>query len=273
MFPRFLYQCSLLLCAAYATIVAVMKFMWDFFPQYDNDVYFNIVFLSACVSVVYLITYLINKKRGIKLTYDFVPKFGTKALLFVLCILFVYLIGKSLLVNSYYPFQWEEQSPILLLFQIVLGPIAEEFVFRGIFLKGLLSNSKYPKWLSIVGVSLLFAILHYDILSPAPVLEKFFTFANALLLSLFMSWLFYRTGNLGNVILIHICANAGSVLLQYLFSECHVLMQEYAITLRVAGYGSVIAAVLFVLFLNNWRPVFSFKMNPTDRASKKEISN
>lgn len=40
---------------------------------------------------------------------------------------------------------------------------------------------------SLVGVSLLFAILHYDILSPAPVLEKFFTFANALLLSLFMS--------------------------------------------------------------------------------------
>lgn len=268
MFPRFLYQCSLLLCAAYATIVAVMKFMWDFFPQYDNDVYFNIVFLSACVSVVYLITYLINKKRGIKLTYDFVPEFGTKALLFALCILFVYLIGKSLLVNSYYPFQWEEQSPILLLFPIVLGPIAEEFVFRGIFLKGLLSNSKYPKWLSIVGVSLLFAILHYDILSPAPVLEKFFTFANALLLSLLISWIYYKSMNLGNVILVHVCANTVSLLLQYVISVFNQQMQEYAIALRVVGYGSVIAAVLFVLFLNNWQSGFSFKTNPMNRVCK-----
>jgi membrane protease YdiL (CAAX protease family) len=49
-------------------------------------------------------------------------------------------------------------SPLLILFIVVIGPVIEEFVFRGIVLRRWMARSTL--WRGVIGSSIIFAILH-----------------------------------------------------------------------------------------------------------------
>jgi membrane protease YdiL (CAAX protease family) len=82
-------------------------------------------------------------------------------------------------------FEKATQLPVVATVTIVLlGPVLEELLFRGVILQGLL-RTKRP-WVAIGQSALLFAIIHFN---PAQSL-------NALFIGVLFGWLYYRTRSL-----------------------------------------------------------------------------
>lgn len=88
----------------------------------------------------------------------------------------------------------------MLLTLVILAPIVEEFVFRGVFLTRF--AAKTSMWGGILISSLLFGVLHLD-------------FIGAFLFGIIASLLYLRTGNLLLPILFHMLNNALAALSMY----------------------------------------------------------
>ena len=84
-------------------------------------------------------------------------------------------------------------------FAVVLAPVTEEFIFRGL-LYPFLKQLGWPQ-LAGVGVSLLFALIHFDVA----------TFLPLLLLALVLIWLYEKTDNLLAPITVHALFNASNL--------------------------------------------------------------
>jgi membrane protease YdiL (CAAX protease family) len=83
-------------------------------------------------------------------------------------------------------------------FAVVIAPVAEEFIFRGMLFP-LVKQLGFP-WLAWFGVSFLFAVIHLNL----PTLVPLFVFALAL------TWLYDRTDNLLVPIVAHALFNAAN---------------------------------------------------------------
>jgi membrane protease YdiL (CAAX protease family) len=83
----------------------------------------------------------------------------------------------------------------LAFFAVVLAPVAEEFIFRGV-LFSFVKNLGYPK-IAWIGVSLLFALIHGDVGIFVPL---FF-------LALALTWLYEKTENLLASVVTHALFN------------------------------------------------------------------
>ena len=81
---------------------------------------------------------------------------------------------------------------------LLVAPIGEELLFRGMILRGLLANYGVPK--AILGSSLLFAAVH---LNPWQAVPTFFV-------GVLLAWLFVRTRSLPLCILVHALWNGWS---------------------------------------------------------------
>ena len=97
-------------------------------------------------------------------------------------------------------------------FAVVLAPVAEEFIFRGL-LYPLVKQLGWPR-LGFVGVSLLFALIHFDVA----------TFLPLFVLALALTWLYERTDNLLAPITAHALFNATNLGLLAL-NHLHLLSQ------------------------------------------------
>jgi membrane protease YdiL (CAAX protease family) len=97
------------------------------------------------------------------------------------------------------------ESPIYLAITIIsialIGPIAEEFIFRGMLLHRMMK--KTSMWGGILISSTVFGILHADVIG-------------ATLFGIITSLLFLKTGNLLIPILLHIFNNSIAVLLTFI---------------------------------------------------------
>lgn len=92
----------------------------------------------------------------------------------------------------------------------IFAPIFEEWLCRGMVLRGLLTKVK-PAWAIIIS-ALFFALIH---MNPWQAL-------NAFIIGLVMGFVYYRTGNLYLTMLIHFVNNAFAVILAHIPS-----VQEY----------------------------------------------
>jgi len=88
-----------------------------------------------------------------------------------------------------------------ILFAVVIAPVAEEFVFRGMLFP-LVCQLGRPK-LAWIGVSLLFALIHFDAAIFLPLF----------VLALLLTWLYQRTGCLLASVLVHSLFNAANLVL------------------------------------------------------------
>ena len=84
----------------------------------------------------------------------------------------------------------------LTIFAVGLAPVAEEFIFRGL-LYPFIKQLGWPR-LALVGVSFLFALIHFDVA----------TFLALFLLALTLTWLYEKTDNLLAPIAVHALFNA-----------------------------------------------------------------
>lgn len=79
---------------------------------------------------------------------------------------------------------------------VIVAPILEELIFRGIILGGLLK--KHSPLTAIIVSSILFGLIH---LNP-------WQFISAMMIGVFSGWIYYKTGKLSYSIIIHMVNNA-----------------------------------------------------------------
>ncbi len=91
-------------------------------------------------------------------------------------------------------------SVYFILGTVIVGPIIEEIMFRGIVLKGLLISYNVKK--AIISSALLFGIIHINI-AHFDVIKLI----GPILLGLFVGWIYSKTSNLLLCILIHSFSN------------------------------------------------------------------
>jgi len=116
-----------------------------------------------------------------------------------------------------------DHSPIYwIITAVVMAPILEEIIFRGIVLDGLLKN--YSPVKAIVISSLLFAAIH---LNPWQFVTAFFG-------GLFIGWVYYRTRNLAYAIIIH-AANNFFALAPTFFIDDKVLITGEVTPVEMSG--------------------------------------
>ena len=145
------------------------------------------------------------------------PKFKQALLTavgFIIVVLPIVLLLQGASIHTLEKFGWppEDQAAVKLLsgaksalttvylgvFAIVIAPVAEEFIFRGMLFP-FVKRLGFPK-LAWLGVSFLFALIHLNVPTFAPL----FVFALAL------TWLYEKSGNLLAPITAHALFNAAN---------------------------------------------------------------
>lgn len=126
---------------------------------------------------------------------------------------------------------------------VIIAPVIEELIFRGIIMHGLMRN--YPKWVAIFFSGLLFALFH---LNP-------WQFPATFLLGLLLGWIMIRTRNIFACILGH-AINNGLVLLAITYADrisefSFSLMQKYD-QLKISGFVALLSLIL-IAFLTMYR--------------------
>lgn len=127
--------------------------------------------------------------------------------LMVFCISYIvgelmtYMPGYEAIV-AFYEEVFAGIDPIFMFLGVVLiGPICEEIVFRGIILEGLLKNYSHQK--AVVFSAVIFGLIH---LIPIQVINAFF-------MGIVLGWIYLKTRSLWVCIALHVINNGLSVLL------------------------------------------------------------
>ncbi len=136
---------------------------------------------------------------------------------------------------------------------VILAPVIEEIIFRGIILDGLLK--KYSPQKAIIISSLLFGIVH---LNP-------WQFVAAFLIGIFIGWIYYKTGNLSLAIIIHLINNLlGSISIY--FSDAGVMQEVSTREL----YGTPLITFMVMLACITIATISIILLNNSFSTSKKE---
>ena len=123
-----------------------------------------------------------------------------------------------------------DENLFLLIFAVgIVGPIAEELVFRAGVLKYLCQG--FPKWIAIILSAVVFGIMHAGPIG--------FIYAGGI--GIFMGWLFVATNSVIPSTLFHIVYNMTSILLPSEIKD---------ITLIIIGIISAIISAGLIVFLN-----------------------
>lgn len=133
------------------------------------------------------------------------------------------------------------QSPLYILSAILIGPIVEEFIFRGVFLNGLLK--RYSAWFSIISISLFFGLLHFDysmVQLQQDISIQVVNFTQAFILGIILGFVFWKTGSITPPILLHFLANFITLIVLDNFS-----VQSIAIQYTIGAFAFVLATFAF----------------------------
>ncbi len=123
---------------------------------------------------------------------------------------------------------------VSLLCTAVFAPFFEEWLFRGIVLRGLLGKIK-PFWAILIS-SLVFGLFHLNLWQAIP----------ATLMGLLLGYVYWRTGSLKLTMLMHCANNTLSVLLMHLHgTDANDTM--YDLIPNKFLYGGLIAAAAVLL--------------------------
>lgn len=147
----------------------------------------------------------------------------------------------------------------MLLTLVILAPIVEEFVFRGVFLTRF--AAKTSMWGGILISSLLFGVLHLD-------------FVGAFLFGIIASLLYLRTGNLLLPILLHMLNNALAALSIYVPIDEFFAIDWFIVTtaadIEAKAFANIIIMIISAL-LTAWI-IYRLAKGLKNQADKREIT-
>ena len=101
-------------------------------------------------------------------------------------------------------------SPSAIIATCIIAPLAEEFLFRGCFLKAFLT--RYKVWTSILVSALLFGVFHIN-----PIQIPYCIF-----IGIVLGWLYYKTSSIWLCVIAHMINNSLCFIALYLSSTGHV---------------------------------------------------
>ncbi|MCF8335157.1 MAG: CPBP family intramembrane metalloprotease [Bacteroidales bacterium] len=135
---------------------------------------------------------------------------------------------------------------------VIVAPVLEELIFRGIIQEGFLKN--YSPLKAIIWTNLLFGFAH---LNP-------WQFIGAFFMGVFISWVYYKTRNLALPVFIHFINNLGSYLFLYFTDKPVIEASLKDIYNDASGYYTLIIAcvVLLGLFFMFSGRIFPIKTLP-----------
>jgi len=144
----------------------------------------------------------------------------------------------------------------------IMAPLFEEFLCRGIILRGMLENNMAP-WKAIVWSSLIFAVIH---MNPWQGVAAF-------ALALFFGWVYYRTRNLWACVFLHFVNNFTSIMIARIFPDmdvdealCQSMPPMQFIMLFVIA-AIVVAGIIYVLNKNLEKKAFGNEENTKETIS------
>ncbi len=133
--------------------------------------------------------------------------------------------------------QYEAPGNILMFRTVFLVPVLEETVFRGLIGERL--GKALPKWLAIPAASLVFAVMHGNIL----------WISYAFLSGLLLMWLYFKTDSILPCIAFHMMFNAAN----YLWVKILPLPDETWSYLLSLTLGAAICSLFMVLIMRKSR--------------------
>lgn len=139
------------------------------------------------------------------------------------------------------------KNPIGLLSVCLIGPLAEEAIFRGAVERRLLQKNWNP-WFAIVISALLFALVHFNF-------AQAFT---ATVIGIFMGWVYYRTRSIWPTVIIHVVNNTVASIIalatpEVMADENFVLPLTIGIPLTVVSIFLIYLAAKKIGWLTNDR--------------------
>lgn len=208
---------------------------------------------SCCFIIVYLViicvSSYVNIKRQISVTYinkiskpSFIPQ------MILLLIIFSLGVQKPInyFLNEILGNDNSLKNPIdnivFSLGAVILAPLFEEIVFRGIVLRGFLSTYSPKK--AIIYSAVIFGVIH----------GKPLQIWGAVVIGLFLGWIYYKTKNIGVAILLHFIVNLSSLLVSYY--QVHYDSKFYNIYIIPIAISS-----LFFLSLNLYKKMKEYKVD------------
>lgn len=127
-----------------------------------------------------------------------------------------------------------DASPVSLAATVVIVPVMEEMIFRGVVLRSFLTN--YSPGRAIGYSALLFAIYHLNI----------YQFPGAYFFGLLAGWIYFRTQSLWPSLLAHMVANAFAITLSGLYGSENALLTPDPLRTPMV-IGGAMAALLIGL--------------------------
>lgn len=140
---------------------------------------------------------------------------------------------------------------------VIVAPLLEELIFRGIILEGFLRN--YSPVKAILWTNLLFGLAH---MNP-------WQFVGAFLMGIFISWVYYKSRNLALPVFIHFINNLTSYLFLYFTNKPVMEASLRDVFTGSSGYYTLIIACvillgLFFMFSGRIFPVKPLSVGSTD---------
>jgi membrane protease YdiL (CAAX protease family) len=236
-FPSTIFSAIILIILPIIIVAPYFSFT-DYLSLYLNKEYIDRIPVFIFFLLILLISFLINRKRGYKVSYSF--RLPADLVLIILSVLAVIALqvginsiistGINNLLNNNYPLKNSFEAINFSFFStVLLAPFFEELIFRGTILKGFLSNYSAVK--SILYSSVIFGIIHF---APA-------TIICATILGLFFGWIYYKTGSVGLTFILHAVANFTIFVTEYF----RLQIADYSGWYNIYGKYS-----LFIVFLS-----------------------
>lgn len=237
LYPNNILQCVLLLLISIIISTPIILLKDSMSLAYFCTLIFILVY-----SLYIFLTAIINRIRGIRLHLNYKIEFN-KSFLFSSLVMIVFQAGiyiplikltsiistspTSLATNPFNP-------PLLLLGAILLAPIFEETIFRGLMLKGLLQNNTPTR--AIIISAAIYASINMCLV------HLFGSFC----LGIILGHEFYRNRSLRNTIILNIIASILMTSSYFLIYKIHIEITELSIIALISSM-LISSIVLFMI--------------------------
>jgi len=167
-YPRNLLQ-SFTFLGLYVLIMAIIFLLFNLLGYSERLPIENIDSLMLLISSIMLISFfkLVNRSKGLKTHWNIGLSWVT-LIPILLIILFILQFGIIHLILDKLSFSWNKnelknpfESNYHIFSVLILAPILEEIIYRGILLKGFLLT--YPAKKAIILSTLLFGLVHFNV--------------------------------------------------------------------------------------------------------------
>ena len=214
----------------------------------NNPLFLSIVLLGADLVPLFIFWKMKYANFSFKYGFDFGSGFTTSKLFIwaavgcIGCLLWDLVLGNVITFPDWDTEGLEalgtmSENPIGLLSICLIGPFLEEVVFRGAILRRLLEKRWQP-WLAILVSAVFFAAAH----------GNFTQGLTAIMIGMFMGWVYYRTRSIWPCVFIHALNNTTACVLSWAlagtaYESCEDLPVTAIIVMTVAGVTFLFFAI------------------------------